>query len=81
MEKKKRVLVIKEITLTEFVNDKEIYTVWDDKFLKIRTEAGNAVLVSKDKWNTFLDAMKLVMASGSNQRKLPAGGGKKGFYL
>lgn len=48
---------MKEITLGEFTNDVEKYTVQavrDDEFLKIRTKAGNAVLISEDEWNIFI---------------------------
>ncbi|WP_161474781.1 hypothetical protein [Acutalibacter sp. 1XD8-36] len=57
---------MKEITLSEFANDVENFTVQavrDDEFLKIRTKAGNAVLISEDEWNIFSDAMKLVLSA------------------
>lgn len=57
---------MKEITLSEFSNDVENFTVQavrDDEFLKIRTKAGNAVLISEDEWNIFSDAMKLVLSA------------------
>lgn len=56
---------MKEITLAEFTKDAEIYTVQavqDCEFLKIRTKAGNAVLISEAEWNIFSDAMKLVLS-------------------
>lgn len=61
---------MKEITLAEFTKDTENYTVQavrDDEFLKIRTKAGNAVLISEDEWNIFSDAMKLILAAGSSK--------------
>lgn len=57
---------MKEITVSEFASDVEKYTVQtvrDDEFLKIRTKAGNAVLISEDEWNIFSDAMKLVLTA------------------
>ncbi len=60
---------MKEITVSEFASDVGKYTVQavrDDEFLKIRTNAGNAVLISEAEWDIFSDAMKLVLAAGSN---------------
>lgn len=57
---------MKEITVSEFASDVEKYTVQtvrDDEFLRIRTKAGNAVLISEDEWNIFSDAMKLVLTA------------------
>ena len=57
---------MKEITLSKYANDVENYTVQavrDDEFLKIRTRAGNAVLISEDEWNILSDAMKLVLTA------------------
>ena len=57
---------MKEITLSEFTNDAEnctVQAVRDSEFLKIRTKAGNAVLISEDEWNIFSDAMKLVLSA------------------
>ena len=57
---------MKEITVSEFASDVGKYTVQavrDDEFLKIRTKAGNAVLISEDEWNIFSDAMKLVLSA------------------
>lgn len=59
---------MKEITLADFLEDTEnktIQAVRDCEFLKIKTNAGNAVLISEDEWNIFLDAMKLVLAADS----------------
>lgn len=60
---------MKEITVSEFASDVEKYTVQavrDDEFLKIRTKAGTAVLISEAEWNIFSDAMKLVLSATSN---------------
>lgn len=59
---------MKEVTLSEFAKDVEnstVQAVKDDEFLKIRTKAGNAVLISKEEWNILVDATKLVL-EGNN---------------
>lgn len=59
---------MKEVTLSEFAKNAENYTVQavrDDEFLKIRTKAGNAVLISEEEWNILVDATKLVL-EGNN---------------
>lgn len=56
---------MKEVTATEFILDVRdlLYAaVKDDEFLKIRTKAGNAVLISEAEWNILVDAMKTVIA-------------------
>lgn len=57
---------MKEVTATEFILDARdlLYAaVKNDEFLKIRTRAGNAVLISEDEWNILVDAMKVVLQS------------------
>lgn len=59
---------MKEIILADFAKDTENYTVQavqDSEFLKIRTKAGNAVLISEDEWDILLDAVKLALAANS----------------
>jgi len=53
-----------EKTAQEFIADAEnplIGAVANDDFVKIKTCAGNAVLVSEAEWNIMVDAFKAVM--------------------
>lgn len=53
-----------EKTLQEFTAEVERLTkraVSDDEFVKIHTDAGNAVLISEAEWNILRDALNMVL--------------------
>lgn len=53
-----------EKTAQQFLSDAERFLIGaatGTDFVKIKTSAGNAVLISEDEWNILLEAMKLVM--------------------
>lgn len=57
-----------EKTLSEFLSNAERLTasaISNDDFLKIKTDVGNAVLISEAEWNILVDAMKTMMTLGS----------------
>ena len=52
-------------TMPEFLADAESLltnAVSNDDFVKIKTKAGNAVLISESEWNILIDALKSVLA-------------------
>lgn len=54
-----------EKTLSEFCEDTENLvknTVVLEDFVKIKTESGNAVLITEDEWNFLIEALKLHIA-------------------
>lgn len=56
---------MRELTVQEFIEDTGklvINAVENDDFLKIKTSAGNAVLISEAEWNILTDAMKIVLS-------------------
>lgn len=53
----------------EFIADAEkllVGAVADDEFVKIKTRAGNAILISEAEWNILRDAMQMVLALAVN---------------
>ncbi len=55
-----------EKTAQEFIADAEnllIGAAANDDFVKIKTRAGNAVLISEAEWNIMVDAFKAVMCA------------------
>lgn len=55
-----------EKTTQEFIADAEQYLIGaaaNDDFVKIKTNAGNAVLISEAEWNILVDAMKVVLTA------------------
>lgn len=53
-----------EKTLKEFLSDAENLTVGaviNDDFLTIKTDRGNAVLISENEWNILRDAFKMTI--------------------
>lgn len=57
-----------EKTTQEFIADAETFligAVVNDDFVKIKTKAGNAVLISEAEWNILVDAMKTVLAAAT----------------
>ena len=53
-----------EKTMSEFIADTEnlvLGAIENDDFVKIRTRAGNAVLISEAEWDILRDSLKLVM--------------------
>ena len=57
-----------EKTTKEFIKDAEslsIGAVAHDDFVKIKTSAGTAVLISEAEWNILVDAMKTVITSAT----------------
>lgn len=55
-----------EKTTQEFIADAEnllIGAAVNDDFVKIKTSAGNAVLISEDEWNIMVEAMKHVLCA------------------
>ena len=53
-----------ERTLNEFLSDAENLTIGaivNDDFLTIKTDSGNAVLISEGEWNILIDAFKMVI--------------------
>ncbi len=55
-----------EKTLSEFLADTEKLTIGaieNDDFVKIRTRAGNAVLISEGEWNILIESMKVVLSA------------------
>lgn len=49
----------------EFIADAEkllVRAVADDDFVKIKTRAGNAILISEAEWNILRDALQMVLA-------------------
>ena len=60
-----------ERTLNEFLSDAENLTIGaivNDDFLTIKTDSGNAVLISEGEWNILIDAFKMVI-DGDNFEK------------
>lgn len=56
--------IMQEKTIQEFISDAEnlmIGAVANDDFVKIKTRAGNAVLISEAEWNVMVDALKVVL--------------------
>ena len=54
-----------EKSTQEFIADAEkllIGAVADDDFVKIKTRAGNAILISEAEWNILRDALQMVLA-------------------
>lgn len=57
-----------EKTTQEFIADAEkflIGAVVNDDFLKVKTSAGNAVIISEAEWNILVDAFKIAIATGT----------------
>lgn len=57
-----------EKTMSEFIAEAENLTlnaILNDDFVKIRTNAGNAVLISEAEWNILVDGLKVLFATGS----------------
>lgn len=55
-----------EKTLSEFLAEAEkliLSAAKDVDYVKIRTAAGNAVLVSEEEWNSHVEAMKILLQS------------------
>lgn len=55
-----------EKTTQEFITDAEnllIGAAVNDDFVKIKTSAGNAVLISEAEWNILVEAMKTVLCA------------------
>lgn len=53
-----------EKTTQEFIENAYLLligAVANDDFVKIKTQAGNAVLISEAEWNILVDAMKTVL--------------------
>lgn len=53
-----------EKTTQQFLSDTERFLIGaatGTDFVKIKTVAGNAVLISEDEWNILLEAMKLAI--------------------
>lgn len=54
-----------EKTLSEFCSETEMLVknaVIRDDYVKIKTENGNAVLITEDEWNFLIEALKLHIA-------------------
>lgn len=57
-----------EKTAQDFIADAEILLtrcVTDDDFVKIKTSAGNAILISEAEWDIMTDAMRLVLQAAT----------------
>lgn len=55
-----------EISTIEFLSDPEKYLLGaavNDDFVKVRSKAGNAVIISEAEWNVYRDALKAVLAA------------------
>lgn len=53
-----------EKTTQQFLSDAERFLIdaaTGMEFVKIKTNAGNAVLISEDEWNILVDALKLAI--------------------
>lgn len=53
----------------DFIADAEKLLVGaaaDDDFVKIKTRAGNAILISEAEWNILRDALQMVLALAVN---------------
>lgn len=53
----------------EFIADAEkllIGAVANDDFVKIKTHAGNVILISEAEWNILRDALQMVLALTAN---------------
>lgn len=53
----------------EFIADAEkllVGAVADDDFARIKTRAGNAILISETEWNILRDALQAVLALTTN---------------
>lgn len=51
----------------EFIADAEtllVDAVANDDFVKIKTRAGNAILISEAEWNILCEAMRAILTSG-----------------
>lgn len=56
-----------EKTISEFAADTEalvLGAIENDDFVKIRTRAGNAVLISEAEWDILRDSLKMIMSAG-----------------
>lgn len=56
-----------EKSTQEFIADAEnllVGAVAADDFVKIKTRAGNAILISEAEWNILCEAMQAVLTSG-----------------
>ena len=56
-----------EKTMKEFLSNAEnlmIGAIVNDDFLTIRTDKGNAVLISENEWNILKDAFKIAIGIG-----------------
>lgn len=57
-----------EKTLPEFISEAENLTlnsIRNADFVKIRTAAGNAVLISEAEWNILVDGLKMILTADS----------------
>ena len=57
-----------EKTMKEFLSDAENLTVdaiVNDDFLTIKTDKGNAVLISENEWNVLKDAFRIAIGIGT----------------
>jgi len=57
-------IIMLEKTAQEFIADAEnllVGAVANDDFVKIKTRAGNAVLISEAEWNILVDAFKMAI--------------------
>lgn len=57
-----------EKTMKEFLSDAENLTVGaivNDDFLTIKTDKGNAVLISENEWNVLKDAFRIAIGIGT----------------
>lgn len=55
----------------EFIADAErllVGAVADDDFVKIKTRAGNAILISEAEWKILCEAMQTVLVSAMNDK-------------
>ena len=53
-----------EKTMIEFIDDAEkliVGAIVNDDFLMIKTDKGNAVLISEDEWNILVGAFKIAI--------------------
>ncbi len=53
-----------EKTTQQFLSDAERFLIdaaTGMEFVKVKTNAGNAVLISEDEWNILVDALKLAI--------------------
>lgn len=60
-----------EKNVQEFIADAErllVGAVADDDFVKIKTSAGNAILISEAEWDILRDAMQAVLTLATNKK-------------